>query len=66
MNIRVARQGERHRFTIGGKKRWTPSTFFPQLDSVLAHITTALGPDRLAGPFDSEEDWRARRENPQL
>ncbi len=42
MNIRVIQEGSGYRFTVRGKDQWTPSTFFPQLDSTLAHIKTAV------------------------
>jgi anti-anti-sigma regulatory factor len=42
MNIQVTVDGQWYRFRILEKEHWTPSTFFPQLDSVLARITTVL------------------------
>jgi anti-anti-sigma regulatory factor len=42
MNIRINEEGPWYRFKILEHEHWTPSTFFPQLDSVLARIKTAL------------------------
>jgi anti-anti-sigma regulatory factor len=42
MNIQVTQEGQWCRFKILEKEHWTPSTFFPQLDSVLARIKTVL------------------------
>jgi anti-anti-sigma regulatory factor len=42
MNLQVTEDGQWCRFRILEKEHWTPSTFFPQLDSVLARIKTAL------------------------
>jgi anti-anti-sigma regulatory factor len=42
MNIQVTNEGPWCRFKILEKGNWTPSTFFPQLDSVLARIRTVL------------------------
>jgi anti-anti-sigma regulatory factor len=42
MNLQVTEEGPWYRFKILEKNTWTPSTFFPQLDSVLARIKTVL------------------------
>jgi anti-anti-sigma regulatory factor len=42
MNLQVTEEGQWYRFRILEKDTWTSSTFFPQLDSVLARIKTVL------------------------
>jgi anti-anti-sigma regulatory factor len=42
MNIQVIEEGQWYRLRILEKENWTPSTFFPQLDSVLVRIKTVL------------------------
>ena len=45
MNITVTRDKGWCRLSVLEKARWTPSTFFPQLDSAIARISVALSED---------------------
>lgn len=42
MNFTVSRNGKWHRFALRQQDRWTPATFFPQLDSIMARIREDL------------------------
>ena len=42
MNLTVSKDGAWHRFAMHQHDRWTPSTFFPQLDSVMVRIREDL------------------------
>ena len=47
MNIRATREGGWYRFAVLdlGSAHWTPSTFFPQLDSAQDRVKMALAED---------------------
>lgn len=45
MNLSVTRDDGWCVFSVRETERWTPSTFFPQLDSALARIRVALSED---------------------
>jgi anti-anti-sigma regulatory factor len=49
MNLRITREGRWHRFAVLEKQSWTPSTFFPQLDSALERVKLALSEGPGAG-----------------
>jgi len=42
MNLEISKTGTWHRFSIQLQDRWTPSTFFPELDIVMARIKEHL------------------------
>jgi anti-anti-sigma factor len=42
MNLVITREGSWHRYAMKQQDRWTPTTFFPQLDSVMARIREDL------------------------
>jgi anti-anti-sigma regulatory factor len=50
MNLRATREGGWYRFAVLdlGNAHWTPSTFFPQLDSAMDRVKMALSEDQRA------------------
>jgi anti-anti-sigma regulatory factor len=46
MNLEITRNGEWHRFAMIQQDRWTPTTFFPQLDSIMARVREDLDKEK--------------------
>jgi anti-anti-sigma regulatory factor len=46
MNLEISKDGEWHRFAMLQHDRWTPTTFFPQLDGIMARVREDLDKEK--------------------